>query len=322
MGAALVENMVTSSGVRGADFAISEAEMEALLARNARQVFTSLSDPAWLKAADAGISKRKLGLRIWLARLLSSGRNARKQGEVRGNYEYFWQNAQTQNHVERQDGRSVAVQWGSRGALVSPQLLRQVHLAYFMRAIEKLRPQRVLEVGCGNGNVLLTLAARFPDVSFAGVELTDAGVAAAKALQTEATLPESIAKASPSPLLDLTAHTRVDVRQGDARKLPFPDRSFDLVYTRLALEQMEAIRDEAMREVTRVARTAVVLLEPWRDFNRSGLGRDYIRRQGYFAGRVRDLESYGFDVVFATEDLPQKVQFSSGPAVAIRKTRG
>jgi ubiquinone/menaquinone biosynthesis C-methylase UbiE len=317
-----VENDVAPSGVRGADFAIPEAEMEALLARNARQVFVSLSDPAWLKAADADISKRKLGLRTWMRRLLSSGRNARKQGEVRGNYEYFWRNAQTQNHVERQDDRNVAVQWGARGALVSPQLLRQVHLAYFMRAIENLRPQRVLEVGCGNGNVLLTLAARFPETSFTGVELTEAGVAAAKALQAEATLPESMAAASPSPLLDLTAHTRVDVRQGDASKLPFPDQSFDLVYTRLALEQMEAIREEAMREVTRVAKTAVVLLEPWRDFNGSGVGREYIRRQGYFAGRVRDLEAYGFNVIYATEDLPQKVQFSSGPAVALRRAPG
>ena len=82
---------------------------------------------------------------------------------------------------------------------------------------------------------------------------------------------------------------------------------------------MEEIRNQAMEEVARVAAKALVLIEPWRDFNIGGPGRDYIRRQGYFAAKARHLERFGFAVVYASDDIPQKVQFSSGPVVALRK---
>lgn len=312
-----------AAGLRGkaltaADFTLPDSEIEELVLRNVRQAL-DVEDPKWREVASKEISRKRLGIRTYLRRLLTSGRNVRKRGDVGGLYEEFWTNAQTADHVSRQDNRTLAVRWRDRGMLASPQLLRQVHIAYLMHAIETIRPQRALEVGCGNANVLFALAARFPEIEFAGVELTAAGVAAAKKMQAEPDLPQSFAAASPQPLRDLTAHRRVDVRQGDARALPFPDRSFDLVYTRLALEQMEEIRGRAMKEVARVADKALVLIEPWRDFNIRGPGRDYIRRQGYFAAKARHLARFGFAVVYASDDIPQKVQFSSGPVVALRK---
>ena len=113
-------------------------------------------------------------------------------------------------------------------------------------------------------------------------------------------------------------HRRVELMVGDARTLPFPDRAFDLVYTRLALEQMEQIREAALREIARLAARAVVLIEPWRDFNQRDPGRAYVRRMGYFAGHVADLRRLGFEVKLSTADIPQKVQFISGPVAAVR----
>ena len=315
---ATLQFKMPSEQLRSEDFSIPDREIEALLNQNIRQVF-SLDDPAWLEVASHDVSNKRLGLRALVRRMITDGRNARSQAEVRSAYEEFWIGAPTEDHVERQNERSVAVRWRDRGAVASPQLLRQVHMAFFMRAIEALKPRNVLEVGCGNANVLFTLAGRFPDVRFSGVELTKAGVEAAKALQLRRVLPASIIEASPQPIVDPGAYIHVDVREADACALPFPARSFDLVYTRIALEQMEAIRNEALSEITRVAGAAVVLLEPWRDYNDNGPGRDYVRRQGYFAARIRTLESYGFDVVYSTADLPQKVQFSVGPAVALRR---
>jgi SAM-dependent methyltransferase len=300
-------------------FKLPDAAIEEVLRRYTRRTFDTTT-PEWQEERARSISKRRLGLRRWLSRLLLSGSNARDQVDVRSGYEAHWEQKDAlERYVVGQDERVLTVAWRDRGMQVAAQVLRHVHLLYLMRAIEAVRAQNVLEVGFGNGNMVLTLAPLFPEVSFSGVELTQSGLAIAQALQEQPVLPAPFAERAPAPLRDLTAHRRVDLKVGDARALPFPDQSFDLVYTRLALEQMEEIRHEALREVTRVARRAVVLIECWRDFNRNGPGRDYVRRQGYFSGKAADLDKLGFRVALATDDLPQKIQFSSGPVVALRK---
>jgi SAM-dependent methyltransferase len=302
-----------------ASFTPPDAAIEEVLRRYTRRTFDTTS-PEWQEERARSISKRRLGLRRWLSRLLLSGRNARDQVDVRSGYETHWEQKDAlERYVVGQDERVLTVAWRDRGMQVAAQTLRHVHLLYLMRAIEAVEARSVLEVGFGNGNMVLTLAPLYPEVAFSGVELTQSGLAIAQALQEQPVLPAGFAERTPAPVRDATAHRRVDLRTGDARALPYPDQSFDLVYTRLALEQMEAIRHDALREVTRVARRAVVLIECWRDFNWKGPGRDYVRRQGYFAAQAADLEKLGFRVVLATDDLPQKIQFSSGPVVALRK---
>jgi SAM-dependent methyltransferase len=311
-----LHSMCPASGA--GSFLLPDAAIEDVLQRYTRKIFDT-SSQEWRDERVRHIGMRRLSLRRLLRRLLASGRNARDQAEVRSDYEAHWDAKDAlERYVMGQDERMLCVAWRDRGMMVAAQTLRHVHLLCLMRAIEAVEAQSVLEVGSGNGNIILTLAGRFPAVSFSGVELTQSGLAIARALQEQPTLPASFAERSPAPLMDLTAHRRVQLSNGDARELPFPDKSFDLVYTRLALEQMEAIRVQALREVTRVARRAVINIECWRDFNRDGPGRAYVRRQGYFAGRAADLEKHGFRIVLATADLPQKVQFNSGLVVALR----
>lgn len=52
------------------------------------------------------------------------------------------------------------------------------------------------------------------------------------------------------------------IAKADATKLPFPDNSFDLVYTRHALEQMPLVYQKALDEISRVAKNNVLLFEP------------------------------------------------------------
>lgn len=300
-----------------ADFEVADSVIDALLIGHVRQAF-DIADPIWKEHAAKEISKRHLGVRRWLKRLLRSGRNAREQSEVHSGYETHWAlAASVEKYIADLNDRVLAVEWRNKGFLVAPQVLRQLHMLYLMRAIEVLKPRRVLEVGCGNGNIVLTLAARFPDVHFSGVELTSNGVAVAKAVQALAELPPIFGKSAPEPLLDVAAHRAVDLQVGDASALPFPDNAFDLIYTRLALEQMEQIREKALKEIARASNHAVVLIEPWKDYNLSSPGRDYIRRMGYFAARIADMKKFGFKVVMATEDIPQKVQFNAGPVIAV-----
>src|SRR5258706_8757166 len=60
-----------------------------------------------------------------------------------------------------------------------------VHVRWFAeRVVQSLGgtvPSRVLDIGCGDGALILHLAAMMPHTSFLGVDLSDANIAAATA---------------------------------------------------------------------------------------------------------------------------------------------
>jgi SAM-dependent methyltransferase len=175
-----------------------------------------------------------------------------------------------------------------------------------IRIIEQVRPKRVLEVGCGNGINLMLLACRFPEIEFAGLELTQEGHATAAGMQQQAELPAAMQEYAPLPLEDPSAFRRIRFVQGSAAELPFEDNEFDLVYTILALEQMERIRDQALREIARVAGKHTLMLEPFRDVNK-GWARINVIQRNYFRGAIDELPHYGLRPVMASDDFPQEV---------------
>jgi SAM-dependent methyltransferase len=103
------------------------------------------------------------------------------------------------------------------------------------RQVAYLRPEpgmRVLDVGCGRGEVLLACARAGAQV--AGVDYSEAAV-----------------ELSRETLRDVTA----DVRQGDVTRLPWPDASFDAVLSGDVIEHL--VPDDAagmLREAHRVLR--------------------------------------------------------------------
>ena len=308
-----------TQSLTASDFCVEPSKIEAVMARHTQQGY-DCDDPAWKSIAAHAIGNRKLGHRRWLKRMLKMGRNAREQSDVRSAYDKHWNIAPSlDEYVAALDSRTITMSWRGHGYQCAPQALRHIHMLYVMQAIDTLQPKRVLEVGCGNGNVILSLSALYPDIEFCGADLTPTGIETARAAQRLDTLPESIARDFPQALRDPGAHRRVELHVSDARNLPFTDRSFDLVYTRLALEQMEMIREKALAEIARVTGMAFVLIEPWFDFNRKDPGRTYVRRQGYFTGKSAAVRKLGFEPILATADLPQKVQFSAGPVVALRR---
>jgi SAM-dependent methyltransferase len=299
---------------------IADSEISRILEGRVVESF-DVNDPHWQKICAEAIGSRPASWRRILGRRLKAGgRNGREQLEVRKTYDqHYGATSAVADWLVELDKRSLVAQWRDKGFVLTPGALRLAHLLYIARAIEVLRPASVLEVGCGNGNMLFSLSAMFPEVKFSGVELSAAGVALAVKAQEQGALPASFAAAFTAPVLDPMAHLRVSVQVADARMLPFADRSIDLVYTRLALEQMEQIRPQVIDQIARVANRAVALVEPWRDFNRADPGRAYIRRMGYFNGEARELEKNGFSPVLVTDDIPQKVQFSAGPVIALRR---
>lgn len=112
--------------------------------------------------------------------------------------------------------------------------------------LNDLNASEVLEFGCGSGiNLLLLRRAGLldPKVQLSGFEY---------------------------PVLRyLTANSTIQQHQvdvsnlfmSDGRKLPLKDNSFDVVFSHYVIEQMKSFESEALKEMLRVARKAVIMFE-------------------------------------------------------------
>jgi ubiquinone/menaquinone biosynthesis C-methylase UbiE len=119
--------------------------------------------------------------------------------------------------------------------LLSRRVLRRVYrrLAADVAAVAP-DGAAVLDVGTGPGVLLVELAERRPDLRLTGVDLSaDMITAATRNL---------------APLGD-----RASARLGDVARLPFPDRSFDLIVSSLSLHHWDH-PDAAAPELARVLR--------------------------------------------------------------------
>jgi hypothetical protein len=192
---------------------------------------------------------------------------------------------------------------------------KRLHELYLVRAIQAWNPASVVGVGFGYGLNLLLLSMQLPDVHFAGVELTEAGCRTALTLARDPETVRTLKDFAVGPILDPLAPARLDLRVGSAAALPLPDKSMDMVITVLALEQMERIRAQALRELARVARRHVIMIEPFYDWNAAGHRRKYIERYDYFDARIEDLPEYGLTPIVATADMPNKLAFRAGVVV-------
>jgi arsenite methyltransferase len=103
--------------------------------------------------------------------------------------------------------------------------------------------ERVLDVGCGRGLLLLGAAKRLPHGRAVGVDLWRRADQSGN--RREATLVNAFAEG---------VADRVELHDGDARQLPFPDASFDAVVSSLVIHNIgdRTGRDQAVREIARV----------------------------------------------------------------------
>jgi SAM-dependent methyltransferase len=279
-------------------------------------------DPVWQaevarKTAKTMHRLRKRRLLGWL----QIGR--RNQGRVGLEYGRSWARKGFEPYaMERRPGRGAAWTCAGETMFATAAAGARARLLLLIRAVAWLRPRSVLEVGAGNGVNLLVLACRFPDVRFAGLELTAGGVAVARAAQAEPTLIPVLQRFSPEPLLDLQAHRHIDFRQGTAGAVPFEDGSVDLVYSCLALEQMEQIRGRALAEMSRVTASHALLLEPFVECNDVGLRRAYRLARDHFGGAIGDLPAFGLEPIVVTDELPGEIWLQPCLVIARKRLAG
>lgn len=118
--------------------------------------------------------------------------------------------------------------------------------------------RNVLDVGCGPGLLLVGAAKRAPEAKVVGVDLwrrrVESGNSPERALENARV--EGVAD-------------RVEVKDGDARSLPFPDSCFDVVLCRAVLHNLKGDEERraAIREMCRVLRPGgdlgLVLVDSW-----------------------------------------------------------
>jgi ubiquinone/menaquinone biosynthesis C-methylase UbiE len=107
---------------------------------------------------------------------------------------------------------------------------------FVLREIDRMsrRPDRICDVGCGSGILLGDVLERCQRASGFGVDVSTAMLQHARAVLTARGLAR-----------------RANLINGDARRLPFPDDTFDMV---LAMEVIEHVPDplSAVRELARI----------------------------------------------------------------------
>jgi SAM-dependent methyltransferase len=153
---------------------------------------------------------------------------------------------------------------------------------------------RVLDVACGTGIVARTAAdVVLPDGAVTGVDLNEAMLTVARGVRPD-----------------------IDYRQGDAAALPFPDASFDVVVSQMAL-MFFPDRPAAAREMARVTRSAgtVAVLVPG-DLRSQTAFAPFVAMAGQHAGpeAMSLLSSY-----FACGDLDELTGLLA--AAGLRPTR-
>ncbi len=107
-----------------------------------------------------------------------------------------------------------------------------------------LKPgDRILDVGCGKAFLLHDFTLELPGVEVAGIDISAYGIANAK------------------------EEVRPFLKVADAKSLPFPDKSFDLVYSINTLHNLHCFdMVEAVREIGRVGRKhKYIEVESFRD---------------------------------------------------------
>lgn len=121
---------------------------------------------------------------------------------------------------------------------VMHRLFRVGRVHQEMIAVADIQPgHRVLDVGCGTGNLLRATGKRHPGADLAGLD------------------------PDPRMLKRARRKTKARLDRGFAQELPYPDNSFDRVFSSLMLHHLDtASKDEMLAELRRVLRPGGVLV--------------------------------------------------------------
>lgn len=161
--------------------------------------------------------------------------------------------------------------------IITPQgRLRARHL--MQNAFAWCGHEQVLDVGCGNGIMTTAVAHRLTTGKVIGIDIWDETAG-------DQTTQEFWQNARAEGVAD-----RVDVRDVDARRMPFDAQQFDVIVSSLAFHHMgsEESRAQVIREIMRVLKPGGTFLL-YDLFPMTGAAGELLRQNGWRVERLEGL---------------------------------
>ena len=104
------------------------------------------------------------------------------------------------------------------------------------------------------------------------------------------------------------------IARADASQLPFPDNSFDMVYTVHVIEQVPSLYLKIVKELVRVSSNIIILIEPSYEFGSSSSKKN-IFKKGYT--RIKDSDFNKLDYKLIYRDIMELRTYINGSEIVI-----
>lgn len=169
---------------------------------------------------------------------------------------------------------------------------RQLTFNIFKRLIVndllKQKPKNVLEVGCGIGYNIFFLAKKFPKVNFVGIDISESAIQYC------------------NNILYNSSIKNVKFFQKNAKHLSL-DLNFDITYTVLALEQMNKIKLDVMKNIIKITSKKIIFIEPFQNVNRNLFNYLHLKMNDYFDYDYKNLKELNLSIDEIVDDFPQRL---------------
>ena len=104
--------------------------------------------------------------------------------------------------------------------------------------------------------------------------------------------------------------------RADASQLPFPDNSFDMVYTVHVIEQVPQLFMKILKELVRVSSNIIILIEPSYEFG-SNSSKKNIFKKGYT--RIKDSHFKRLNYKLIYRDILEFRYYINGTEIVVLK---
>lgn len=193
----------------------------------------------------------------------------------------------------------------------------RIYAQMLSQMIDQLGGSKVLEVGSGRGRNVIVLGLLRSDLNLTGLEYSANGTQRSNELLHH--LPKDLvslaASISENEQNAASLAQRITFTQGNAYEMPFPDKSFDISYTCMVLEQMPHTFDQAVREMRRVTKGYCIFIEPFREAN-GLLGKMHLKKVDYFRSSYKSFRKHGLRPIFFSKNFPQRLKYRGGILIA------
>jgi len=228
----------------------------------------------------------------------------RSQTFTKERYDRIWSIDRIKEMYSTDSSQNIRLFNFKKKFFLAPEaLMSRVYQTMHAELISDTNPETILEVGCGQGFHLKLLSSMFPNKIFYGIDQSKSGIDFARdkiigmKLDDEITQPLDYKYYMPQ-------NKNLFYKLQDATNLEFENNSIDFVYTNLALEQMDNIKFKVLKEIKRVSKKNILLIEPFKNFNRFGAKFFHHRSKKYFSLNVADIEDEDYKVVKIIDKIP------------------